>query len=128
MDERLSYKIILTVPQVISLSACFWFFRCFFLLRRRTLGLKMILILCISDFLFHIVCLNNTWMEVDESDVGEVWSIILEAFLRFSLFWASSIAFLALKSLHRDVNLDPISYAKTSFIIVLTITVILSVM
>lgn len=128
MDQGLSSKIVLTVPQVISISACIWLFRCYQVLRRKTLGLKMILILCISDFIFHVIFICNDWTDAIENDMAILWTIILETPLRFSLFWASNIAYLALKSLGGNMNLDPISYAKTSFIVVLVVTLIFSIM
>lgn len=123
--EYLSVRIIISVPQILSLLAITYMFRCYLVLRRRTLGLQMILILCIADFIFHAAFLYFTWTTDEQVNPQAPASAIMLGALRFSLFWASSIAYLALKSLSGDMKLDPVLYAKISFIIILIITVIL---
>lgn len=116
---------IITVPQIASLIACLCLFWTYGKLPKQTLGFRMILILCISDFIFHIFTLLFIWWELEDT-LELVVSIIMDIALRFSILWASCIAYLVLSAVQKQGMLNAESYSKKSFIFIVIQVLVLT--
>jgi len=103
------------IPSLASCFACVWLFLNYTKLPRKTIGIKMILILSISDLLFHVLSLlvNIQQEAFNKLMIGHV----LNFALTFSTAWPSAIAFLAYSSLKQRFS-DPTVYYKWSIFIV----------
>src|SRR4051812_2955468 len=89
--------ILSTILHSISAISCVWFFYCYAKLKKKTPGLKMVLILCISDFIFHVTFIANQW--IYPSFETRIRTFINDTSFRFSIFWPASIACLTYRSL-----------------------------
>lgn len=126
MDESLTFAIITTCAQSISICACFLLFYLYFYLPRKSVGFQMILVLCISDFIFHTMMLIFTWTSIPL--VADISETVCHVTLRFSIFWASSIAFLIYQSLNMQNAYESEVYSKKTFIVTFLVSSVLSVM
>lgn len=116
---------IITVPQIASVIACLCLFWSYAKLPKQTLGFIMILMLCISDFIFHVFALFFIWWQFEDT-LQTVASTIMDLALRFSILWASCIAYLVLSAVQKDAMLNPESYSKKNFVIIFFASIILS--
>ncbi len=112
-------------PSIISCSACLWLFLNYYKLSRKTIGLKMILMLSISDIIFHIATLINS--NPSEFIRGPFLNTIQALSKSFSTAWPSAIAYLAYSSLRQQFS-DPKKYYKKSVFLVFIISLIVSLM
>lgn len=124
MQADLTFVIIVSVAQIISLVACIALFNAYYRLKKRTQGLQMILILCISDFIYHITVLLNTW--VSASVIEEIVKPIIHTTMRFSIFWAACIAYLGYTSLDSTKDFPSKFSTKIALVAVLLVSIILS--
>jgi len=104
-------------PNTLSLLACIWFFVSFYQLPRKKIGLQMVLILSISDCVYHFSSLV-TFLHIENS----FFKLLMDFALYFSTVWPAAIAYLIYNSLI-DASLDPKIYLKKS----LTITGVISI-
>lgn len=124
MQTDLTFAITTTVAQSISMLACITLFSVYFRLKKKTQGLQMILILCISDFIYHIMILLFTWWP--SSDIQKIVKPIIHTTMRFSIFWAACIAYLVYASLDPEKDFSVTFNTKTTFFLALLISVVLS--
>lgn len=94
------------VPQIISILACLCFFYGYAKLAKRTTGRRMILILCLSDFVLHVTLLTitllyNDYIEGQQPQANAFFyiKIIFNTMLRFSIFWTCYMSLLVYRSL-----------------------------
>lgn len=105
MDETLSL-LVKNIPNAISICGCLWVFACYLKASVKTIGFKMILILSISDFMFHTLVIAKYW--TDSPSLSTIETFISNAMVRFSLFWASNISFF----LYKMLGLNQITYLR----------------
>lgn len=89
-----------TIALSISILACLYLFCHYTTVQRKTIGLKMILILGISDFLGHVFLLTSMW-----SHLRELTRYMIHAdrtIIRFTIIWVSCIAFVIYRFLRDD--------------------------
>jgi hypothetical protein len=122
------FNTIITVPQVISIIACVCLFYSFTKIPKQSLGLTMILILCVSDFIFHIFLTLYIWWYVTQNTIEQATSLIMDCALRFSILWASCISYLVLAAVQQNGMRNPENYSKRSFIFILSLCIVLSAM
>lgn len=94
------------IPSILSVFGCLWVFGCYWNASVKTIGLKMVFILSISDFLFHSLVIGAYW--TNSSSIKTVETFIVNAMVRFSLFWASNISFF----LYKMVGLNQTAYLR----------------
>lgn len=125
MDENRTFSILTTCAQSLSICACCLLFYRYTYLPRKSVALQMILILCISDFIFHIMMLIFTWTTIPI--LSEISETLCHVTLRFSIFWIFSIALLLYQSLS-TILADLEVYPTKTFIITFISSSVLSVM
>jgi len=85
------------IPQAISTFAGICFFICYFQLPYRSVGVRTVLYLGISDFFMHITLLALSFSYFKQYKV--VSSVIFNTALRFSIFWVSSMSIFMYRAL-----------------------------
>jgi len=90
----------------ISILACIWFFFRCASLPKRTLGVQMIIILAIGNFLFHLTTIFDYWFT--ELKIMKITRMILDVSTKFSLLWAANISYF----LYLLVNMNEVSKLK----------------
>jgi len=108
----------------ISTLACIWLFYQFFSLSRKTLAVKMIFILSVSDFLFHLTNILTMWTFSQE--IQNIIIYLLNSSVIFSVLWAASIAYMVYKMLSLD-PINPIRYYKLSLLGIIFLSLLLGV-
>lgn len=105
MDSTVAL-LVTNIPNALSMFGCLWVFGCYFKSSVKTIGLKMVFILSLSDFLFHSLVIANYW--TDSNTLRTIETFIVNAMVRFSLFWASNISFF----LYKMIGMNQISYLR----------------
>ena len=98
----------------ISTIACMWLFLQFFCLPKKTLAVKMIFILCLSDFIFHLTNILTLW--TFPAFVLEIILLLLNTSVIFSVSWAACIAFMVYKMLTME-TINPVRFYKVSLLL-----------
>ena len=120
------------IPHSISLVACAYLFYCYSTIPKKTIGVKMIFIISLSDFIFHVsalvlvVCLHLG----DSSFIERLQRFILfiaECSLIFSMLWACNIAFFLCQLLQMKQISNPATYLDYSLRVILILTVTLGI-
>jgi len=122
--QRTIFEIVLYVilPAGLTWIACLWLFYLYFKTKEKTLGLKMICILGVSDFLF------STSVIVMKTLQSPLLLKLVACFfyggLYFSVTWASAMSFIVFKSLENQAANPEILFKRTLGIILATIPAI----
>jgi len=122
--QRTGFEIFLYVilPAGLTWIACIWLFYLYFQAKERTLGLKMIYILGVSDFLFSTsVIIMKT---VQSPPLAKLIACFFYGGLYFSVTWASAMSFIVFKSLKNQAANPEILFKRTLGIILATIPAI----
>ena len=120
------------LPSSASILACLGLFYCYYLIPKRTVGLKMILVISLSDFIFHSTAILFDLIPVSSLTVVPmdfsstlVYMIIhtieyLNAFgFIFSMFWACNMAFFLYRPLSMNITINPQLYFSYSLLAML---------
>jgi len=113
------------IPSLTSCITCIWLFFNYRKLVRKTVALRMILILSISDFIFHVLTLMVDFQTeaFNKFMIGHTLNFALS----FSSAWPAAIAYLAYSSLKQRFS-DPYVYYKWSIILIPLISLVLTFM
>jgi len=90
MDVDIVTTPVTIIPQVISTFAGICFFISYSQLPYKSVGVRTVLYLGISDFLMHITLLALSFSYFKQ--YNDVFSVIFNTALRFSIFWVSSMS------------------------------------
>lgn len=117
MDLPTNTAIVAVAANSISIATCLIFF-CFYLKgSNQSLGLRMILVLCSSDFIFHIsdllICVS------DSQEVLDIGLNVLVWALRLSVFWTCNIAYLLYNLFKMDELANLSKYFKVSVFVLI---------
>lgn len=112
------------IPQIFSVVTCICLFVSFGFIPKKTLGLTMILILAISDFILHCMLLLLSYKY---NDTSQVIKVTFNVALRFSIFWSSNMAITVYKSL-TEGHRTTVGYIATSASIIVAVSLICSLM
>lgn len=123
ISEGVIEKLVAGFPETVSALACLFMFFSYSFIPKKTLGLKMIFVLSLSDFIFHVGAIIEL---VSSKSIKVFPAIITNIFFRFSLFWASNMAFFLYKLMTHKSLWNQGLYFKRSLALVLTCAVILS--
>jgi len=119
--------ILVTCAHSLSILACLILIVHYLKSPVKALDLKMITVLGVSEFIFHITVLVNIWDEYIEIDIEEIRSKISVASMNFSLYWICTMGFVLLKSVSLENMVHSEEFSK-KFIRLLFIPVALSVL
>ncbi len=108
----------------ISILACFYMFIKYCRLPHKTFGAKMIITLCIADFLFHSGLVLKSYIEF--APIRILGAIFADVALRFSVFWSSCIALLLYKLLASDSKPQGTKYYRYCLCIVISLSFFLA--
>lgn len=128
MDEAgLPTTIILDtiLPASLSCLACLWMFFGYARLNKSA-GLKLILILCLSDFIYHASVLLG--LVSLPAALDSVVRFIVSVSFNFSTAWPPVIAFLVYRSSRQGVSIDTQKYMRLSLIVVMLLSASLTLM
>ena len=124
------------IPNLLSVFMCTKFFVFYFQRPYKTISLKMILILCISDLICHITGSSSLLLTIlalryPEHHLLNVFSNILyvtfEIAFHFSIFWACNIAFFIYKLFKKNKKkLNISNYHLSSSAVLLLLSVVVS--
>jgi len=109
--------IAITITHPISILSCLFLFYYYFKLPAKSLALKMIFTLGISDFFFHVPYLAISWFPDD--DLNWYLSQIIGYAARFSLFWSLNMAYILYRLFTMKGTPDFSKYYKYSLIFLL---------
>lgn len=126
LDSFLGPPVYMTVLHSISVITCLCLFYMYFKINRKALGLKMIIIMGISDLLFHSLQIILLWFQNDESTLLEMGFVIVGAAFRFSIYWAANIALFLYLLISRKDYWSPTKFVSASAIILSIIALSLS--
>lgn len=103
----LVFNIFLAVASVLSFSACTWLFGSYAHVhpQRRSIPLRMILILASSDFLQSLASLLNIFVGTDKSTCEAFQYIFTFATIQ-SLFWSSTLALFSALGVSASQNIS----------------------
>ena len=111
------------IPHSVSIIACIIMICFYRTIRLKTQSIKMILVISVSDLIFHIAMIFVTLLRMSLFDdtmnsssvllkiVVFTNAFIINVSLRFSLFWACNIAYF----LHALLNMQGASNASTNY-------------
>ena len=121
------------IPHSISLVACAYLFYCYSTIPKKTIGVKMIFIISLSDFVFHVSALILFFcFHLGDSSfikgLKEITTFIAECSLIFSTLWACNIAFFLCQLLRMKQISNPATYLNYSLRVMLILTVTLGVL
>jgi len=117
-----AWDIILTTTSSVSIIACIWFQILYHKFLKKTLALRMIAILSLSNLICHISEVLITFLsEKMELTLSNIFNI----FLLFTIIWSSSIAFIVSNSVSKVRMNDPERYFKWSLFLFFVISGIL---
>lgn len=120
MDDP-NFSIPLAAINLFSALTCSILFYCYFKIPQRGLGLKMIMSLAISDFIFHI---SQIILILWENNLVQIiFSVPIESAFNFSLIWASNIAYFTFRFIHLDNIDDPPKFFLLSAIAIIIIAI-----
>ena len=113
--------LIFWLPHTISTIACISILVYYFVMGNRTQGLKMIMILAISDLMYHLtLLLNNLFPNL----ILELHTnVVATVMFRFSLLWKCNMAFFLYRLLNLTIMSHPNIYMNVSLIILFPLTV-----
>lgn len=111
------------IPATLSCFACIWLFISYPKQAKST-GLKMILTLSISDFLYHITVLMS-FMQFP-GIVDTIVRFMVGVSVYFSTVWPSAIAFLVYRSSRQTAFIDTEKYFKVSVLLVTLLSIALT--
>lgn len=95
-----------SLPPLLSCLACLWVFWKVFRQRRKSLGMLLILVLAISDFIFALnYILSDFFPAFFILEADYIYDFVYFFTMYFSVWWASAISFLVYKSL-REKDFD----------------------
>lgn len=112
------------IPQTLSILACLYLFYSYKNLHTKSIGIKMIFILSLSDLAFHCGVVIGTF--VPSVGVQAIGNLMANIFLRFSIFWASSMSYFLYKLLSAGEDFNQAGYPKKSFAALFTLSCILT--
>ena len=117
-----------TVPAAsLSCIVCIWLFFRYFKQPQKSIGFTMIVILALSDFIYSIIFLLRQFIGSKLIEEDLLYYIPFSLCLYFSIFWASTIAYLVYKSLQgKDYNIK--NGLKLFTLIVLLLSIIFTAM
>lgn len=111
------------LPGLVSCFACLWLFFNYAKLPNKTTGIKMILTLSISDFIYHISVLFT--LIQFSAPVDAFLRYISSITIHFSTAWPPVIAYLVYISLkEKDDAIDVESYFRRSLVGILSISLL----
>ena len=123
--------VVLFVVNTISALTCLALFYVYSRISNKSIGVKMVFVMSIADFIFHIARIVYFLILDPFEEVTALFIFIffLEVFcMRFAIFWGCSMAFFLYRLLRlRDVS-SLNGYFGRSLITVFLITTILSVL
>jgi len=126
MDINSICELVYSASQVISILACILLLCKYVKFSSKPTALKMISLLTIANIIFHTIALSISFLP--ESFTNSVIPpIIVNTSMRFSIFWASSLAFLLFKSPTRN-EFDAKKYYSRSFLASFIISLDLSIL
>ena len=128
MDSFLGPPIYMTVLHSFSAVTCLYLFYNYSKIPRKALGLKMIMILGLSDFIFHGLQIPLLWLQNEQSTVIQIGFVIVGAAFRFSIYWAANIAFFLYLLISQKNSWSPIKFIRISILLLSIIAVGLSAM
>lgn len=111
------------IPASLSCMACIWLFITYPKQAKST-GLKMILTLSISDFIYHITVLMTLMQFPGLLDT--IIRSMVGVSVYFSTIWPSAIAFLVYRSSRQTAFIDTEKYFKLSLGLVTVLSVVLT--
>ena len=123
MDIDLFYNLFLTLNHSLSIFACLWVCFNYFKLSNKAMGIKMITILGISDIFLHISLIFTRWLPTTGSTMATARTVEW-IMVRFSAFWATSIAYFV----YRSFSSIQIVYIDRYFYLTLSSSMLLSIL
>ena len=108
----------------ISILACFYMFIKYCKLPHKTFGAKMIITLCIADFLFSSGLVLRSY--IDFAPIRILGAVFGGVAFRFSVFWSSCIAILLYKLLASDDKVQGTKYYRYCLCIVISLSLFLA--
>jgi len=120
------FLFITNVINPISILACLWLFFRYNRVADKGIGIKMVLILSLSDFIFHVTTLINAHYK-GKQIIFTLLSSLIGVSIKFSIFWTCNMAFFLHKLLMREVEAIS-SYLKKSLVLILSLSIGLSIM
>ena len=95
-----------SIPAFLSCIACLWLFTKLVFHKKKSLGILLILVLAISDFIFALNNLLSCFFpDFLIIETNNAYDFIYFSSIYFSTWWASTISFLVYKSLRdKDFN------------------------
>jgi len=111
-----------SIPACLSCIACIWLITKLLIKKKRSIGIFLILVLAVSDFIFALNdILSYFFPSFFILEANNVYDFVYFSSMYFSIWWASAISFLVYKSL-RDKDFD----SKSPFLKMLIPILILS--
>jgi len=128
MGGSLAYTFLLIteITNPISIIACIWLLCSYVRMKNKSLGARMIVVLCISDFVFHTMTILTLFFL--KSKLLLVTATIVGIAIRFSVFWTCNIALLLHKLLTMTELMSLKNYFKWTFLFILLLSFVLSLM
>jgi len=108
---------------IISIVSCIWFQFWYQKLIRKTMALKMIAILNLSNLIYHASFLFSLILP---EDFQEIPILFLDTCFGFSIIWISSIAFFVYNSLIKDKIINQERYFRWSLFILTSFSIFFS--
>lgn len=118
------WDVILTSTSTLSILSCIWFQINYHRKLKKTLALRMIAIISLSNIVCHIAEVLTTFLP---EDGGPAASNIFNIGLLFTIIWSSSIAFIVSNSVSRIRMNNPEQYFKWTLVLFFAISTILCV-
>ena len=121
------------IPNGLSLLACIALFYSYSSVSNRAVGLKMIFVMGVSDFIYHLLTVGHDiiveeYAKTDNDSLKKIiyWlQVIIQACLHFSQFWACSIAFFLYQLVSMKESFHHIRYLNRSFMLCLGLILVL---
>jgi len=114
MDFHEIIRVFSIIILTISISSCMWFQFWYMRLIRKTMALKMIAILNLSNLVFHG---SSIFTMIFPEDFQGIPTLISTSSLGFSIIWISSVAFFVYNSLTKDKIVNQEKYFRWSLFI-----------
>lgn len=99
------------VLNAISALTCIALFYCYCCIPNRGLGLRLIVYLTVSDFIFHATWLIKNW---HNQTALEITTFLFYASFNFSLMWAANIAYFTMRLIRNDNFSKTLAQVKIS--------------
>ena len=134
MDQDFIQEMIVPILNSISVVSCLFLFYCYlFRAPIKTTGLKMIVIMGLSDFTYHITYFCSTYQPLPEdSELTTIFSVVVNhtsAFsLQFSLLWGCNMAFFLYRLICLEKISNPHTYIRNSVLLLCVLQILISVL